>query len=191
MNGGSEATRILREEHVWILRVADVLERLLDAEAASGTLDVQSADDCVRFIRLFADACHHGKEEDLLFTELEKVGFSRESGPVAVMLHEHRQGRELARRMAEALDDHGSGDSGAARRFVSAANGYIQLIRGHILKEDNVLFEMADRTVTGPACERLCTAYDGVCARRFEGCTKTELEALVTVLTERYPAPSV
>lgn len=190
MKNASETTRVLREEHVWILQVTDVLERLLEGEAEIGSLDVASADDCVRFIRLFADACHHGKEEDLLFTELEKVGFSRESGPVAVMLQEHRQGRCFAQQMAEALEDHRSGEAGAVRRFMSAAYGYVELIRGHILKEDNVLFEMADRVVQGPACERLCTAYDGLCARRFEGCTKVELEALATELMERYPGPS-
>ncbi|MBK9032944.1 MAG: tetratricopeptide repeat protein [Myxococcales bacterium] len=32
---------------------------------------------------------HHGKEEDLLFEAMVEHGFSREQGPLAVMLHEH------------------------------------------------------------------------------------------------------
>ena len=52
---------------------------------------------------MFADKCHHGKEEDVLFPELEKAGIARQGGPIGVMLHEHVSGREFIRRMSEAL----------------------------------------------------------------------------------------
>ncbi len=66
-----------------------------------------------------------------------------------------------------------------------AARGYIDLIRGHILKEDNILFEMADQAVRGSACDRLCGGYGAVCARRFEGHSKEELQALAGSIRER------
>ena len=188
MTQGSEATQVLREEHVWILEVAGVLERVVEAEAETESLDVDAAEKCVQFIRLFADACHHGKEEDLLFTELENVGMSRESGPVAVMLEEHRLGREFVNKMRQALDELASGDGDPVRAFVNAAYGYVDLIRGHIMKEDHVLFDIADRVVDGPACRNLCTAYDRVCSQQFEGCTKAQLEQLAGELRQRYPA---
>ena len=45
------------------------------------------------FLRGFADSCHHGKEEDILFQRMVERGFPRETGPVAVMLYEHEVGR--------------------------------------------------------------------------------------------------
>ena len=72
--GDESATQRLREEHVWILRVADVLERLVEASEAGAAMDFEAVEDCVTFVRLFADACHHGKEEDLLFPALEERG---------------------------------------------------------------------------------------------------------------------
>jgi hemerythrin-like domain-containing protein len=180
-------TQVLRDEHVWILEIADVLECVVEAEATTETLDMEAADKCVRFIRLFADACHHGKEEDLLFPEMENAGLSRTSGPIAVMLEEHRMGREYVGVMRKALDDVKAGDGGAVRTFVDGAYSYIQLIRNHIMKEDHVLFDIADRVVDGPACKTLCTAYDGVCAQRFEGCTKAQLEELANELRDQYP----
>lgn len=153
----------------------------------NGEADFDAIEQCTRFIRLFADACHHGKEEDLLFTELEGVGLSRTTGPIAVMLHEHMLGREYATAMADALEGARQGDATSIHRLVNAARGYVELIRNHILKEDHVLFNMADQMLSGPACKRLCERYDEVCERRFDGCTKAQLEAIATKLMERYP----
>ena len=183
----STPTGILRDQHQKILKIADVLEEVLAHEPSPGAFDFDSIEDCVSFIRLYADALHHGKEEDLLFTELEKVGMSREMGPIAVMLHEHEQGRAFARGMAMSFPGARLGETDALARLANSARGYIDLIRSHILKEDNILFDMADQMIAEPACRSLCTAYDGVCERRFEGCTVAELEGILGRLVERYP----
>ena len=178
------ATSRLRAEHQHILEVANALAVLVRA-AEEGRWDVDAFADCVTFIRLFADACHHGKEEDLLFPELEAAGMPRDHGPIAVMLQEHQQGRALARHMAGALDGARAADAEAQATLRNAAMGYVNLIRGHIQKEDHVLFEMADQTVRGPTCRSLCTAYGAVCARRFEGHTKEQLQELGAKIRER------
>lgn len=185
MNRAETATSRLREEHQIILQVADAMQGLLaDADGPSGP-DFDTIGDCVTFIRLFADACHHGKEEDLLFPELEAAGLPRHQGPIAVMLQEHELGRAFARQMADSLPAAREGDGQALSKLAGAARGYIDLIRAHILKEDNVLFEMADQAVRGSACDRLCGGYGAVCARRFEGHSKEQLQALAASICER------
>lgn len=183
-----DATKVLRDEHVLILKVAGVLERVLEARSDASALDLDALEDCVRFFRLFTDACHHGKEEGHLFPELEALGMSPQVGPIAVMLEEHRQGRALVTALAEGLESARGDGRSAELRLLDAAFRYIDLIRGHILKEDNVLFDMADRMVAAGACRRLCQDYDAVCSSSFDGCTKAQLEALATSLGERYPA---
>jgi hemerythrin-like domain-containing protein len=178
------ATGMLRAEHQLILEVASVLERLLDADSD----DYDALEECVTFFRLFADACHHGKEEDLLFPALEDHGMPADSGPIAVMLYEHGIGRQFVGRMAEALPGMRAGDAAAAGEVAEGGRGFIDLIRAHIGKEDGILFQMADGIVTGPACRDLCSAYDEVCARRFEGKTLEDLESLAGSLRGRYPA---
>jgi len=178
------ATGILRDQHVLILEVASILEKALDG----GGDDLESIGDCVSFFRLFADACHHGKEEDLLFPALEEQGMPADSGPIAVMLHEHRIGREFVGRMAAALPGAKAGEEGSAAEVAGAGRGYIELIRAHIAKEDGILFEIADGVITGPGCRKLCSRYDEVCARRFEGKTIADLEGLAETLRGRYPA---
>jgi hemerythrin-like domain-containing protein len=185
MPSNPTATQGLREEHQWILKVSGALDEILDREAEDG-LDFDAIEDCVSFIRLFADACHHGQEEDLLFPELEARGMPRDAGPLAVMLYEHEVGRSYAKQMAKALPKAREGDPDARKILVNSARGYVQLIRGHIHKEDNVLFNMADQVVTGPACQKLCEDYGEVCQRRFEGRTKEELEQMALGLLEKY-----
>jgi hemerythrin-like domain-containing protein len=65
----------------------------------------------------------------------------------------------------------------------------VELLRAHIYKEDNVLFNMADFMVEKPACQKLCAQYDVVCARHFEGSTKEELETLAGNLLNRFGHP--
>ncbi len=176
------ATSTLRAEHRRILAVVDVLETELN-RARGGAPDFDTVDDCITFFRLFADACHHAKEEDLLFPELQQSGMPRETGPIAVMLEEHRLGRAFVRGMADALPDARAGEIHARDVLERNARDYIALIRAHIGKEDHVLFNMADRMVGGTACGRLCSAYAHADTGRFEQCTKAQLEALAERLT--------
>jgi hemerythrin-like domain-containing protein len=182
MHSEDTPTGILRNQHQNILKIADVLERLLDSASDTVPPDYDAVADCVRFIRLYADALHHGKEEDLLFPELVAKGMPNEHGPIGVMLEEHRIGREFVKTMAAALSDARGGDRAANLRLADAGRGYVHLIRQHIMKEDDVLFEMADGMIDGPACRKLCAAYDHVCKRTFDGSTVAELEAILARL---------
>lgn len=75
------ATSRLRAEHQLILQVTEVLETLV-ARSESGDTDSYALADCIAFIRLFADTCHHGKEENLLFPALEARGMPHDQGPI-------------------------------------------------------------------------------------------------------------
>lgn len=172
------ATEVLREEHQLILQVVRSFENAADALAGGDATRLGTLSDCITFFRLFADACHHGKEEDLLFPELEETGMSRDVGPIAVMLAEHRRGRAYVRAMAESLPSAQSGDAEAVNTLLRAGRGYIDLIRAHIAKEDGILFHMADGLVSGTRCERLCEAYREADQCPFEERSKGQLEAL-------------
>ena len=95
----------------------------------------------LEFFNTFVDRCHHGKEESLLFPALEKVGVSRDGGPVGVMLKEHQQGRELVAKMKNELYLYKKGDNDAAAKFKKYADDYVALLKLHIDKENNVLYK--------------------------------------------------
>lgn len=67
-------TEELVTEHNAIKRMLDILERVSRRLEIGETVDAEHLERIVDFIRGFADRCHHGKEEDLLFPEMEEAG---------------------------------------------------------------------------------------------------------------------
>jgi len=139
-----KATDILKSEHETILDVLDALESISRPAMLGKSLDLRSAQDVLDFLRGFCDRCHHGKEEQLFFPALAALGLPRDVGPLAVMATEHEEGRTLLAGMAEALADANQSKSGSESRFGAAAAKYVALMRGHIEKENGVLFPMGD-----------------------------------------------
>ena len=143
------ATDILMAEHRVIERVLGALESACVRLEAGEEVESAFFADAVTFIREFADGCHHRKEEGVLFPAMHAAGLPMESGPLAVMLHEHDQGRRYARGISDAASRLGEKDDAARDDLVRHARGYIRLLHEHIAKEDNVLFPMAAQLLTG------------------------------------------
>ena len=95
------------------------------------------------FFRHFADGCHHAKEENLLFPLLQERGMPAQGGPICCMLAEHDEGRGYLKAVRENLEAANLGSADAQRTIYRNAGAYIQMLRQHIQKEDNVLFRMA------------------------------------------------
>jgi hemerythrin-like domain-containing protein len=145
---GNTPTQLLMAEHELILEALDALEKKVAAIRAGTAPDRAFFDKAVAFLRDFADKCHHGKEENLLFKRMAERGFPVQGGPIAVMLSEHEAGRAFIRGIADGAAKLGT-DPAAAKQIAENARGYIDLLRAHIGKENNVLFPMADRAL-GP-----------------------------------------
>ena len=153
------ATKQLRAEHEGILTMLEILEKISGQMASGKAANLDHLEKIIEFLSVFADQCHHGKEENILFPALEKMGIPREGGPIGVMLNEHDQGREHIRAMRKALGELKEGRDGA-EDFVRAAKGYIELLRNHILKENDVLFVMAEESLSGEEQKRLSDAFE-------------------------------
>ena len=136
-----KATQDLRKEHDTILYVLQILDKMMRSDNSGSETLLQYYDEVVYFFKIFADKCHHGKEEDFLFKELVKKGIPSEGGPVGVMLHEHAQGREYIAQMGRSIDEK------SIEGFNNAAVLYRNLLHQHIEKENNVLFMMADKVI--------------------------------------------
>ncbi len=154
------ATKVLRHEHEAILKMLEVTEQVANRLERGEAVRQEVLANLQEFFRLFADQCHHGKEEDLLFPLLEQKGIPRTGGPIGVLLHEHEEGRSLIRQMGDAAGATESGLAGAGSRWAGAARGYVGLLRGHIEKENNVLFMMAERLLTPGEQEQLAEDFE-------------------------------
>lgn len=179
-------TEILSSEHRVIEIILDCLDRFVDKSTSDGKVDRESAEQIVDFIRTFADGCHHGKEENYLFTAMEAKGASREHGPVGMMLHEHEQGRLYVRAMAESIAAASEGAAAAVQTFIANANGYTDLLRAHIMKEDQILFPMADRMFTDEDSKNVLDAFHHVESHHMGEGTHDRYLDLARTLAKRF-----
>lgn len=157
-----EATKILLEEHRVIERVLDALEtaahRLRDGDLVPSAIFIQATE----FIKGFADDCHHRKEEGVLFPAMQSAGVPSEGGPIGVMLAEHQQGRQLTSAMRTSAERFGADDVDARTELIHYTLQYVDLLRQHITKEDNILFPMAEQVLQGPAQAEVSEAIERV-----------------------------
>jgi len=154
----NSATKDLENDHIHILRLTDVMEKITKTDAP----DFSDLEAVVYLIRNFADGFHHGKEEKIFFPALEVKGFSPHKGPVAVMLSEHIQGRNFVKEMAEYTSLYKKGDKTALEQVFNNMTGYVDLLRNHISKENNILFRMADRVLSEEDHKSLLDRYKSV-----------------------------
>ena len=156
------ATDILMEEHRVIERVLNTLEKAALAANKGEKVNPEFFIEAADFIKGFADGCHHKKEEGVLFKEMVNAGVPEQGGPVGVMLNEHEQGRVYTNSMRQAAEQWQAGDEAGRKGAVQNALGYVNLLRVHIHKEENILFPLAGRVIPVDRQEPLTDAFEHI-----------------------------
>lgn len=150
-----KATENLIEDHDLIIKALNVMEQI----SSNDSPDIIHLDFIISFIKEFADGCHHGKEEKLLFPKLIEKGMPEKQGPIGVMLMEHDQGRSYVKSMAENINLYKNGDKKALQAAYRDMKAYISLLIDHISKENNILFRMADNFLTAEEHSQLLNQF--------------------------------
>ncbi len=171
-------TSILRQEHELILDVLEAAEEAARRLESGQVVEPDLLESLIRFFREFADHAHHGKEEDLLFPALTAKGMPSQGGPIGVMLFEHTQGREFIRRMAAAGDEIAAGSAGAGSAWADAARGYVELLRAHIAKENNILFAIAEQILGNEEQQNLLALFQDIDKNKTGAAKYEELRML-------------
>ncbi len=156
---------ILYTEHEHVVRFTEYLRQLCGRMLEGETPDKETWMACVHFIRDYADAYHHGKEEDVLFKiMLEKLGPLADKMINTGMMVEHNIGRYHLQSMEEAIDAMAQEPTTKQKLDVlTHALAYVDLLQRHAHKENNVLFPFALRSLAPEDLERVNEA-----SRAFE-----------------------
>ena len=176
----TNVTKVMVDEHKLILRMIALVEKNTELLEQGKFRNWQFYLDAVDFIRNYADRFHHAKEEDVLFIELIKNGMPEKQSPIEAMHMEHDQGRAHVRAIENAAQKALDGETGQAAIIAENAKGYAALLRGHIEKEDDILYPLAERVLPEKVRSRMLDAYT-------QAETKTpELEDKYLKLVESY-----
>jgi hemerythrin-like domain-containing protein len=128
-------------EHRLIERMIKAMCEELDRIKATGKADTGFIETAADFIRTYADGCHHGKEEDILFRDLEKKAMTEEHKAIMQeLVEEHRWGRKATRELLEAKNRYQQGDTGALSTITDRMKSLVEFYPRHIEKEDRHFF---------------------------------------------------
>jgi len=180
----ANVTQVMSEEHQLILRMISLVEKNTALMEQGKFRNWQFFLDAVDFIRNYADRFHHAKEEDVLFVELIKNGMPEKNSPIEAMHMEHDQGRAFVRALEVAAQKALDGETGQMPVIADNARGYAQLLRGHIDKEDKILYPLAERVLPEEVRQGMLQAYTAAEAKT------PELEQKYRHLVEKYETQS-
>ncbi len=135
-------------EHRLIERMLHLMEQEfrrikdnMDVDPEFAFVDPVFIDTAVDFIRTYADRCHHGKEEDLLFKALEGKELSPEHRQiVAELIKEHAWARETTAALVKAKEGYLLEEPGALHDLMEHMGKLVEFYPRHIEKEDKHFF---------------------------------------------------
>ena len=129
-------------EHRLIERMIALMREELARMEREKTVNGLFIETAVDFIRTYADRCHHGKEEDILFRELGKKKMPAEYARImGELIEEHKLGRETTRRLVEGNAAYHAGRKEEGHRtVVECLRLLVDFYPKHIAKEDRSFF---------------------------------------------------
>ncbi len=165
--GLSHPVGVLTAEHKIILRNLEDLQQIVfDVGKARGYEEISKK------VRRFGEIVellletesHHQREEQVLFPRLEKHGVT---GPPRIMRMEHEELRARKKQLAGLAREAGRIDFKEFVKGVQDAGGYLAYnLRGHIFKEDNILYPTALETLAPEEWKEVKMEFDklGYCS---------------------------
>jgi hemerythrin-like domain-containing protein len=128
-------------EHRLIERMIDVMKEELVLIEREKRVDPEFIEMAVDFVRTYADRCHHGKEEDILFRDLGVKKLTDDHRrTMDELVEEHKWGRRVTARLVEANTSYVQGNKEALSAIMDCIKTLIEFYPKHIEKEDKHFF---------------------------------------------------
>ena len=126
-----------------MVKILPVIQQRIE----KGNVDPEILMTVVDFFQVYADKCHHAKEEAALFPLLAKRGVRLNGCPIGTLHNEHDQGRVLMKALDDAVQRYARGDSNAKKQIAEYLKVATDFYTEHIWKEDFLLFPMSHKVL--------------------------------------------
>ena len=128
-------------EHRLIERMIKLIDSEIISISKTNKINISFIDAAIDFIKTYADRCHHGKEEDILFRELKNKDISSVYKKILdELIQEHVYARENTKILVDAKNKSLNGDKDAVVTVSTQLNKLVEFYPKHIAKEDKNFF---------------------------------------------------
>jgi hemerythrin-like domain-containing protein len=131
----------LMTEHRLIERMVAQLKNEFSRIQAIQEVNPRFIEVATDFFRVYADICHHGKEEHILFSELNEKPLSPEHrAMMEELIHEHVFARTIVKELIEYNKSYEHGNTDVLPNIVHTLDLVTSFYPSHIEKEDKHFF---------------------------------------------------
>jgi len=135
-------------EHRLIERMVALMRQELERIRANIAVDPEFAfvdpvfiDTAVDFLRIYADRCHHGKEEDILFAELTNKDLAPDLKRIMdELVEDHVRARQYTGELVKAKENYLRQEPDAVNQILSYLDRLTAMYPKHINTEDQHFF---------------------------------------------------
>ncbi|MFX1419240.1 MAG: hemerythrin domain-containing protein [Promethearchaeota archaeon] len=128
-------------EHRLIEKMIELMKKEIEKMKKHNKANPLFIDIAVDFIRMYADKTHHGKEEDILFRDLEKKVLSPNHNKIMdELIEEHIWARKIVGKLVDAKNQYIKGNIKILDEIVNLMIELTQFYPKHIEKEDKHFF---------------------------------------------------
>jgi hemerythrin-like domain-containing protein len=156
----TQITDSLIKEHSLILRMLSSLNHSIDSLEKGEPVDINVFHKSIDFFKNFVEIYHHSKEEDFLFELMHDKINSSDNGLIKMLAKEHQLGRSYMNKFEEAVARLEQGYSSAQADIIENGRKFSLLFAHHIHKENNILYELANQTLSIDDKRYLATEFN-------------------------------
>ena len=132
---------ILMREHRLIESITELIVKESALISNTGQVDSVLVNLIIDLFRTYVDQTHHGKEEEILFTDLRRKHLSPEhEKTLNELIEEHAYARRTVANLEDANREYVQGNKEASRNVFQFLNDLNKLYSSHIEKEDKKFF---------------------------------------------------
>jgi hemerythrin-like domain-containing protein len=133
-------------EHRLIEKMLHIISKELDVIKKNKKVNPVFIDTIVDFIRIYADRTHHGKEEDILFKQLEDKDLTVEDDEMMKdLINDHKTARKMVIELVAANNNYADGDTSSINTIIEKLTFLIDFYPAHIEKEDTIFFPNTEK----------------------------------------------
>lgn len=163
-----ESVEILMREHRTVMLVVQAARRDLEGAGETHEIAELEVERLLDFFRYFTNSCHDPKEEDLLFTALNRRGLPWDEYPLRELVRDHKEMRVVLDSASDWLPLVKAGDTTAVISLVHDLKIYLDLLERHVPAEEGALFPLVQELLTARDLEELSDAFAVITCEELE-----------------------
>jgi len=140
-------TENLKNEHNDIKGLLNIMSKIAGNIKSNDVFYTSDVEDIIDFLKYFIEKSHHGKEE-VFYPALEYAGIPKEAESLSVILYEHALARNYLKDIDSCVVNCKIGNSFSGDMLAESMTNYVQLIKNHMQKEEEIIFPFAEQELS-------------------------------------------